>query len=386
MANPEHLEILLQGWKVWNTWRAKQSELTVIDLRGAQLKDANLNQADLNRSQLSGADLSNADLGGSNLCGADLSRADLTFARFYSANLTGADLSFADLSYSYIYFANLSDVKLFYAQFRGSQLRGSQLRRAQLRNARFDGATLTRANLVMANLSGTDFSGTYLDGADFTDAELGYGSFGNTDLSQVKGLETVKHGGPSTIGIDTIYKSRGQIPEIFLRGCGVPEDFITYMRSLVAHPIQFYSCFISYSSKDQDFADRLYADLQNKGVRCWFAPEDLKIGDRFRDRIDESIRLHDKLLVILSENSASSQWVGDEVEAAFERERRENRTVLFPLQIDNAITESITGWAAAIRRTRHIGDFREWKNNDPYQKSFDRLLRDLKAVNKTASS
>ena len=95
-------------------------------------------------------------------------------------------------------------------------------------------------------------------------------------------------------------------------------------------PIQFYSCFISYSSKDQGFADRLYADLQNKGVRCWFAPEDLKIGDRFRDRIDESIRLHDKLLLILSENSVSSQWVGDEVEAAFEREQGRPGLSSFP--------------------------------------------------------
>jgi hypothetical protein len=58
-------------------------------------------------------------------------------------------------------------------------------------------------------------------------------------------------------------------------------------------PIQFYSCFISYSSKDHDFAERLHADLQARGVRCWFAPVDLKIGDRFQERIEESIRVYD---------------------------------------------------------------------------------------------
>ena len=89
---------------------------------------------------------------------------------------------------------------------------------------------------------------------------------------------------PSTIGIDTIYKSRGKIPVEFLRGCGVPENFIAYMHSLTGQAFfEFYSCFISYSSKDQEFAERLHADLQAKGVRCWFAPEDLKIGDRFQD-------------------------------------------------------------------------------------------------------
>jgi hypothetical protein len=78
---------------------------------------------------------------------------------------------------------------------------------------------------------------------------------------------------------------------------------IEYLPSLLSQPFQFYSCFISYSTKDRDFADRLYADLQIKGVRCWFAPEDLKIGDLLRQRIDDAIRLHDKLLLILSSHS-----------------------------------------------------------------------------------
>ena len=64
----------------------------------------------------------------------------------------------------------------------------------------------------------------------------------------------------------------------FLRGVGLPDNLIDYLPSLLNQPIQFYSCFISYSSKDQEFADRLHADLQNKGVRCWFAPHDMPIG------------------------------------------------------------------------------------------------------------
>jgi hypothetical protein len=103
--------------------------------------------------------------------------------------------------------------------------------------------------------------------------------------------------GASSIGIDTIYLSGGNISEVFLRGCGVSEDFITFMKSLVGKPIEFYSCFISYSSRDQEFAERLHADLRSRNVRCWFAPEDLKIGDRLRPSFDEAIRVHDKLMV-----------------------------------------------------------------------------------------
>jgi hypothetical protein len=159
----------------------------------------------------------------------------------------------------------------------------------------------------------------------------------------------------------------------------VPEDFITYMKSLVGKAIEFYSCFISYSSQDDAFARRLHADLQQKGVRCWFAPEDLKIGDKFRMRIDESIRIYDKLMVVLSQNSIESTWVEKEVETAFEKEQREKKVVLFPIRLDDAVMVTDQPWAADIRRTRHIGDFRAWKDHDQYQKSFERLLRDLKA-------
>jgi hypothetical protein len=221
--------------------------------------------------------------------------------------------------------------------------------------------------------------GALLDDSDFTEAKIGNNVFANNDLSTVKGLETVRHRGPSTIGIDTIYKSEGKIPEVFLRGAGVPEDFITYMRSLVGKAIDFYSCFISYSSQDDDFAQRLHADLQHQGVRCWFAPEDLKIGDEFRMRIDESIRVYDKLMVVLSQNSIRSRWVEDEVEAAFEKEDKQKKLVLFPIRLDDAVMETHQAWAASLRRTRHIGDFRAWKDRDQYQKSFERLLRDLKA-------
>ena len=40
--------------------------------------------------------------------------------------------------------------------------------------------------------------------------------------------------------------------------------------------------------------------------------------------------------------------------------------------------ETEEAWAAAIQRTRHIGDFTRWKEHDEYQKEFNRLLRDLK--------
>jgi hypothetical protein len=241
---------------------------------------------------------------------------------------------------------------------------------------------LTRANFTRAHLERTDFTQANLTMANLSEVHLINTIFGDTNLTDVEGLETCRHRAPSILDHRTLAKS-GPLPLAFLRGCGLPDALIDYLPSLLNQPFQFYSCFISYASKDHAFAERLYADLQNNGVRCWFAPEDLKIGDRFRSRIDETIRVYDKLLLILSRRSVASQWVEQEVETALARERQQGTTILFPVRIDNAVTTLETGWPVLIRNTRNIGDFRRWKTHDVYQKAFDRLLRDLKAADRS---
>jgi len=127
------------------------------------------------------------------------------------------------------------------------------------------------------------------------------------------------------------------------------------------------------------FAERLHADLQNRGVRCWFAPHDLPIGAKTWDTIDEAIRLREKLLVILSRRSIASDWVEDEVSKAFAEERERNATILFPIRIDDTVMATPEPWAAKLRDQRNIGDFRQWRKPAEYQKCLERLLRDLKA-------
>ena len=105
----------------------------------------------------------------------------------------------------------------------------------------------------------------------------------------------------------------------------------------------------------------------------------MKTGDKIRPRVDESIRLHDKLLLILSKHSLASTRVEKEVETAFERERREKKLNLFPVRLDQTVMDTDVAWAADLRRMRQICDFTKWKDHDAYQTAFARLLRDLKA-------
>jgi len=372
MANEEHLAILKKGVNSWNEWRKLNrsvgpqlcdAELVGMNLCGADFSEANLPRANLTRAVLDGANLTKASLAGANLAGASLEGTDL-----YASNLAGAIVTNVRFTRS----------KLFGANFYGADLTGASFLETNL-----SGACLTQANLCAASLVNSQLFGT-----DFREANLRSTVFGNLDLESATGLKMANHYGPSTIGVDTIFLSRGQIPDMFLRGAGVPEAFIAYMKSLVVKPIEYYSCFISYSSKDEEFVRKLHLDLQGEQVRCWFAPEDLKIGDEIRPRIDEAIRIHDKLLIVLSENSVGSPWVRKEVETAFgkeikfEAEQKQRRTVLFPIRLDDAVMKTEEAWAADIKRTRHIGDFREWRNHDKYKEAFGRLLRDLKAEEK----
>jgi hypothetical protein len=348
MANPEHLQVLQQGVEAWNAWREANNQVEP-DLSGADLRAKRLMEANLTRT--------------------DLSRTNLRTTILYRAQLAWASFAEADLSFAYLTHADFSVSNLFKAN----------LNNALLNSAMLVGAHLVETNFTEANLEMTLIQGANLYMADFHRARIGLTVFADTDLSMVQGLDTVLHRNPSSIDIHTIYSSRGNIPDIFLRGAGVSDEFIAYVQSLVGRPFEYYSCFISYSGQDEALAKRLYADLQANGVRCWFAPEDMKIGDEFRSRIDTSIHLHDRLLLILSEHSIKSRWVQKEVETAFEKEEKGHRLVLFPLRLDNAIMEMTVGWAADIRRQRHIGDFTQWKEHDSYQQAFRRLLRDLKA-------
>lgn len=343
------LGVLSEGVESWNNWRREHPN-AVLGLGGLQIVNQDLSFIDFSACSLPGSDFSGCKLFRVNL-GPNSQRSE------------GGTLTVSPLTY-------LEDSKFV----------GAVLDEVDLTGAILTGASFRRAQLHKVN-----FAHAKLERTDFTDATIDSVVFADNDLSSAIGLDTVTHLGPSSLGIESIYKSGATIPDSFLRGCGVFENFITYSRSLLGTPIDFYSCFISYSSKDESFANRIYADLRARGLRCWYAPEDLKIGDSLRRSIDRSISLHDKLLLVLSKASIASQWVEQEVETSLLREREENRTILFPVTLDKTIFGIKTGWPALVRNTRHIGDFKNWKKHDHYQKTFDRLIADLKQSQTTES-
>jgi hypothetical protein len=139
-------------------------------------------------------------------------------------------------------------------------------------------------------------------------------------------------------------------------------------------------CFISYCGRDSEFVQKLAADMKAEGIRCWLAPEEMKIGDKTWDSIYHYIRMRDKVLLVISRNSMAADWVEDEVNAALEEENKRKTPILFPVCTDLAITSTDQDWAEYISKTRHLNDFSNWKDAVVYRQSFNQLVQDLKAA------
>jgi hypothetical protein len=349
MDRDEALKLLdggLDGVAEWNKRRGSGEKIP--DLRGA-----NLMMAKLGGANLRGANLRGADLGGADLSGADLREADLRDADFGGAYLGGANL------------------------------RGADLGRADLSAADLSGANLVKANLYRANLLGADLIGAKLSGAHCSST-----LFAAVDLTLAKGLDSVDHFGPSTIGVDTLWRSRGKIPEVFLRECGVPQPWIDHLPSLIGSmkPIQFYSCFISHSTKDKTFVDRLHGRMAQEKLRSWYAPHDMRGARTHEEQIDRAISVYDKLLLVISKSSLASNWVQWEIDKALDYEKREKKARLFPIRLVSL--KAIQEWDCRDPRTGrdyakeilkyHVLDFTKWKSHDAFEAAFTRLIDAVK--------
>ena len=336
MANKKQLDLLRQNVEGWNKLK-KENPLINFDL--------------------SGTDLSGVDLSGANLRGVDL----------LGVNLNGAVLL-------------------------GANLRGANLREADLREADLFGANLREASIYRADLSDAD-----LNEANLTKGSIGGTIFGNNNLRNTTGLETIEHFDSSTIGTDTLQKSQGKIPFEFLRGCGLSDWEIAsaklYTPNLsneeinmilyeihdlrTTRPVQISPLFISYSHADTSFVDALEKKLIEYGIRFWRDIHDAKAG-RLETQVGRAIRHNPTVLLILSENSTKSDWVEHEVRLSRKLEKEIERDVLCPIALDESwktckwperVMEQVTDY--------NILDFSKWEDDDEFDKAFDKLIQGL---------
>ena len=381
MADEEQLdEILRRGPKEWNAWREANPETPLLLYR------ANLVEADLKGAHLSNANLERADLTGANLDFTDLQRTNLA-----NAELQGAHLRHADLRGANLQVADLARVHLEWCDFSDADLEGADLDGATVQFVSFSRAKLTGTILNRAHLFDVDFVGANLAGA------VAVGTiFEEVNFAGADGLAEVDHLGGALVATSCLdstaaglsYNQTYQGPvETFLRAAGLEEHWIDYFRSRIGQPIEFYSCFISYSHvpADRRFAQRLYADLQARGIRCWLDEHELLPGHDIYDRVEQAIRIQDKVLLCCSEDSLRSWWVENEITTTFEKEQQRRKETgekvlsLIPLDLDRYLFEEWDSGLAAQVRRRLAADFTGWEaDNAKYETELEKVVEALR--------
>lgn len=91
--------------------------------------------------------------------------------------------------------------------------------------------------------------------------------------------------------------------------------------------------FISYSSKDKNIADNLCFKLEQRGIAVWYAPRDVQ--GPYANSIVQAIDSCTHFVVILSQNSMTSQHVLNEIDLAFQR--LPNNVKFKPLRVDSSL-------------------------------------------------
>jgi uncharacterized protein YjbI with pentapeptide repeats len=388
MADEKLVKMLKEeGVEKFNQWRedspGAEIDLEEADLRMTYLCAVNLNNANLYRADLAEANLIEADLTEANMINVNLDSANLYKANLRSARLCNAILNYATLSEANLNMADLSDSMVIHAKFIKASLYDTILWGVNFYHTNLCEANLKKATLIDANLTNT-----ILKKSNFENASILSTKFSEVDLSQTEGLDKLKSGGSSSVDHVTLIKSKN-LPEktlkAFLESCGMPEQFIDYIPSMVQSldPIQYYESFISYGGEDKKFVERLHHDLKAKKVRCWFASEDAVPGKNIKKTINTQIRLRDKLILVLSKNSIQKDWVVYEAKEALREEKRRGKPILIPIMLDDAIFTyhgPDSTWVNKLRE-RFIGDFRGCDRDDAlYKKAFERLLKSLIAT------
>ena len=87
--------------------------------------------------------------------------------------------------------------------------------------------------------------------------------------------------------------------------------------------------FISYSSKEASQVNEIVETLERKGIECWIAPRDIRVGSNYTKDIPSAIQECPCFLLVLSRQSQKSQWVNKELTHAINQNKR-----IFPLIIE----------------------------------------------------
>lgn len=125
--------------------------------------------------------------------------------------------------------------------------------------------------------------------------------------------------------------------------------------------------FISYSSKDKKIADAMCHFLEEKKIKCWIAPRDVRAGRDYGGEIVRAIKNCKVFVLVFSNDTNNSDHVANEIEIAID-----NKKLIAPFKIED--TELNDTFSYYLKRKHWIDAF-----PNP-EKNFENLLKQLNPI------
>lgn len=342
--------------------------------------------------------LNRACFDGTNLKGAIFNRCAMDHVTFHKTLLQDVRIMKCTLEDSRFHACNMTNISISFSKMTGSQIREVRLRRANLEQSNIAASSLTAVDLRNARLCGTGFiesriSRSHFVGAiamtaDFSDAHITRCRFEYSDLSETSfhnsEFVSCRISKCNVIGTDFSGArfNNCMINDIdFSRALDTDRMKITNAQKgdgcqteteLISNgPKRFQSCFLSYSSLDYEFVNKLSLDLPEHGVLIWLDRKDMSSINWIETSLQKAILSHDVLVLVLSQHAEGRDWVKFETEQA-----RAAGVEIVPVVIDYQIGER--QWVKDIMEAGHDTiDFTQWRNEASYLTARALLLKRL---------
>ncbi|TDW97145.1 TIR domain-containing protein [Dinghuibacter silviterrae] len=192
----------------------------------------------------------------------------------------------------------------------------------------FSSCTLTDTLFNSVELRNSLFHNTVLYKCAFMECRLSHNAIAVDD--------DFKSDCYASLDFQTILKSELLSVEIMERYFHVTREMnIKETVHTMTSKINFYTVFISYSLKDQLFANLLNDALRKKGIRTFLWEKDAPAGKSLEEIMSGGVHKNHKVLFIASEHSIKSKACQFELSEARRKQETLWETIFFPIHIDS---------------------------------------------------
>ena len=133
--------------------------------------------------------------------------------------------------------------------------------------------------------------------------------------------------------------------------------------------------FISYSTKNTEHAEAIYERLENNGVECWFAPENIGTATNFAEEIMLGLKPCKVVVLVFSKDAQDSEYVNNEIASAFDEKKH-----IVPIKVDDSFPEGRMEFYLSNTQWLDASPSALKKEDKAIEECYDKLVKDVGGV------